>query len=222
MCDGDVRGMPIISFLYFPSVVLLSLLVMGVLSAPLGAAEGGGKTEVLPMQKAAPAAVFIESPGSEADLRRQLRAKTGVAELGLSTPKVLFSQAPTGTFGFIVPKLLGLALVKQSPDIGLERVAAASNAYEIHKLADGSGMLVGFVPHDLMTQVVPSQRPKSIRLALYSSPSDKATHIVAVPLVKLAADRMPIQLDPKNPDGPVMFDMDLQGSTNRASTQGGR
>jgi len=35
------------------------------------------------------------------------------------------------------------------------------------------------------------------------------------------ADRMPIRLDAKNPNGPVLLDMDLQGSSTRASTQGG-
>ncbi len=208
-------------FCHLAAGCLLGLLLTGLLPASLDAA-GGGKTEVLPMQKAAPAAVFIETPGNEADLRRQLRAKNGVAELSASTSKVPFSQAPTGSFGFIAPKFLGMALVTQSPDLALERVASAANAYEIHKLADGSGMLVGFVAVDLMTQVAPSQRPKNIRLALHSNPSDKATHIVAVPLVKLVADRMPIRVDPKKPDGPVMFDMDLQGSSSRASTQGGQ
>jgi hypothetical protein len=223
MSDATVRLTPLASFQLLASVALLGLLLTGMFPGVLEAARGGGgKTEVLPVQKAAPAVVFIDEPGTEADLRRQLRAKNGVAELARSTQKTMFSQAPTGAFGFIVPKLLGLALVTQSPDLGLERVASAPNAYEIHKLADGSGMLVGFVAYDLMTKVTPSQRPKSIRLALYSNPSDQATHIVAVPLVKLAADRMPIRLDPKNPDGPVMFDMDLQGSTNRASTQGGQ
>jgi hypothetical protein len=68
--------------------------------------------------------------------------------------------------------------------------------------------------------VVASQRPKTVRLALYSNPSNQATHIVAVPLVKLSADRMPIQLDPKKPEGPVVLDMDLQSSTTRASPVG--
>ncbi|MGB5045195.1 MAG: hypothetical protein WBO11_09580, partial [Nitrospira sp.] len=154
--------------------------------------------------------------------RRQMRAKNGVAELGASTAQVMFSQAPTGTFGFIVPKLLGLALVTQSPDLAVARVAPAENAYEIHKLADGSGMLVGFMGAELMTQVAPSQRPKNVRIALYSNPSEKAPHIVAGPLVKLVADRMPIRLDAKNPTGPVLLDMDLQGSSTRASTQGGQ
>jgi hypothetical protein len=103
----------------------------------------------------------------------------------------------------------------------LERVPPATNAYEIHKLADGSGMVVGFVGADLMPQLTPSTRPKSVRLALYSNPSDKATHIVAVPLVKLVADRMPIRLDPKKADSPVLFDMDLKGTANRKSPQGG-
>lgn len=200
---------------------VLGLILTATLPVSLDAAQGG-KTEVLPMQKAAPAVVFIETTGTEADLRRQLRAKNGVTELAASDSQVLFSQAPTGSFGFIAPQFLGMALVTQSPDLALKRVAPAGNAFEVHKLADGSGMLVGFVESDLMGQVTPSKRPKNIRIALHSNPSEKAAHIVAVPLVKLAADRMPTRLDPKNPDGPVMFDMDLQGSTSRPSTQGGQ
>jgi hypothetical protein len=190
---------------------------MSFLPTSLDAARGD-KTEVLPVQKAAPAAILIETTGSEAELRRQLRAKNGVAEL--STANARFSSAPTGSFGFITPQLLGMALVTQSPDLVLERVQPAANAYEIHKLADGSGMLVGFVGPDLRPQLTPSQRPKSVRIALYSNPSDKAPHIVAVPLVKLVADRMPVRLDPKKPDSAVMLDMDLQGSANRKSPQG--
>ena len=145
----------------------------------------------------------------------------GGGKLASSTSRVRFSQAPTGSFGFIVPKLLGLALVTQSPDLAIDRMSPSANAYEIHKLADGSGMLVGFMGMEIVSQVAPTERPKSIRIALHSKPSDKAPHIVAVPLIKLAADRMPIQLDPKNPNSAVMFDMDLQGTASRASTQGG-
>ena len=197
---------------------LLVLMLLCLLPAPLNAARGG-KTEILPLEKAAPAAVVIETAGSEAELRRQMRTKNGVTEL--HTGSVLFSQAPTGSFGFIVPKLLGLALVMQSPDLGLERVAPAANAYEVHKLADGSGLLVGFMGKDLMPQVAPTQRPKNVRIALYSNTSDKAPHIVAVPLVKLMVDRVPVRLDPRKPDSPVMLDMDLQGTANRKSAQMG-
>ena len=196
------------------------LLLMGLSSVPLEAGRGEGRSEVLPVQKAAPAAVSIEASGSEAELRRQLRSKNGVVELAAGTSRVMFSQAPTGAYGFIAPNVLGLALVTQSADLGLERTAPALNAYEIHKLADGNAMLVGFVTPDLAKNVTPSQRTKTVRLALYSNQSDKATLIVAVPLEKLAADRMPIQLDPKKSDGPVMLDMDLQSSTTRASTVG--
>ena len=210
-----IRTVPVPDLLTGP---LVGLMLLCLLPAPLEAARGG-KTEILPLEKAAPAAVVIETAGSETELRRQLRAKNGVAEL--HTGSVRFSQAPTGSFGFITPKLLGLALVTQSPDIGLEWVAPAANAYEIHKLDDGSGMLVGFMGKDLTPQVTPSQRPKNVRIALYSNPSDKAPYIVAVPLVKLMVDRIPVQLDPKKADGPVMLDMDLQGTANRKSSQMG-
>lgn len=212
------RVVPIFAFRFLTTG--LFLLALEIPSAVLGAGRGEGMSEVLPVQKAAPAAVSIDASGTEAELRRQLRAKNGVVELAGTHPTVLFSQAPTGAYGFIAPRMLGLALVTQSPDLGLERTASAVNAYEIHKLADGSGMLIGFVTPDLVPNVVASQRPKTVRLALYSNPSNQATHIVAVPLVKLSADRMPIHLDPKKPEGPVVLDMDLQSSTTRASPVG--
>jgi hypothetical protein len=82
-------------------------------------------------------------------------------------------------------------------------------------------MLVGFVEASLKPLLTASERPKNVRLELYSSPSDKAPHIVAVPLVKLVVDRMPIRLNPKDPGSAVLLDMDLQGTANRTSSQTG-
>lgn len=204
---------------------LVSLLLLSLLPSLLYAARpgsGGGKMEILPAQKAAPAAVFLDAQGNEADLRRQLRLKTGVVELSADLPRTKFSVAPVGSFGFAPQQGLGLALVSQSPDMILERAAPAANAYEIHKLADGSAMVVGFVSGDLKPQLTPQLRPKNVRLALYSNPSEKAPHIVAVPLGKLSVDQMPHRVDPKNPNGPVVLEMDLQSSVNRQSPLGGQ
>lgn len=197
---------------------LSSLILIGLVPVSLHAARGGGKTEVLPVQKAAPVAVVIDGTGSEQELRKQLREKNSVVEL--SMPTVPFSQAPIGSYGFIAPHPLGMALVTQSPDLMLERVAPASNAYEIHKLADGSGMVVGFIGKDLIPQVTPAHRPHHIRVALYSNPSEKTPYIAAVPLIKLMVDRMPVRLEPKKPESPVMLDMDLQSTANRKSVPG--
>lgn len=197
--------------------VLAGVLAMSVV-AFLDRAQGGGKTEVMPMVKSAPAAVVIEATGNEPDLRKQLRSRNVVVELGATG--VLFSQAPTGTYGFIAPQALGLTLVTQSPDLLLERSAPASNAYEIHKLADGSGMVVGFIEKALIAQVTPENRPHHIRIALCSNRSDKMLYIAAVPLTKLMVDRMPVRLEPKNADGPVVLEMDLQGTANRKSVPG--
>ncbi len=197
--------------------VLAGVLAMSVVTF-LDRAQGAGKTEVMPMVKSAPTAVVIEATGNESDLRKQLRSKNAVMELGATG--VLFSQAPTGTYGFIAPQALGLALVTQSPDLLLERSAPASNAYEIHKLADGSGMVVGFIEKALIAQVTPENRPHHIRIALCSNRSDKMPYIAAVPLTKLMVDRMPVRLEPKNADGPVVLEMDLQGTANRKSVPG--
>lgn len=195
----------------------LVMLLVGFLVNPM-LAVSGGRTEVLSVEKAAPAVMALEIVGSEGELRRQMRAKSNVAELQTGT--VRFSQAPTGSFGFIAPQFLGMALVTQSPDLVLERMAPTDNAYEIHKLADGNGLLVGFMPKEALPLVVPAERPKTIRISLYSNPSEQAPFIVAVPLVKLMVDRLPIRLDPKKPDGLVMLDMDLQSTVNRKTPVG--
>ena len=220
MFDIVARLTPTRPVPYLIAGPLLVLTLMSLVPASLNAAQGG-KTEVFPVQKAAPAAVFIETAGSEVELRRQLRAKNGVSELSSATSVIRFSVAPTGSFGFVTPKLLGMALITRSPDLPLEQMPPVSNAFEIHKLADGSGMLVGFVEATLKPQLTASQRPKNVRLGLYSNPSDKAPHIVAVPLVKLVVDRMPTRLDPKEPGSAVLLDMDLQSTANRTSSQTG-
>ncbi|HKY70818.1 MAG TPA: hypothetical protein VJL88_02775 [Nitrospira sp.] len=198
--------------------VFLAFLLVTLVCLPLHAARGAGKTEVMPMIKAAPTVVVIEAAGDEPDLRKQLRTKNAVTEL--AAPRVPFSQAPTGTYGYIAPQPLGMALVTQSPDLMLERSAPSSNAYEIHKLADGSGMVVGFIEKALIAQVTPENRPHHVRIALVSNRSEKTPYIAAVPLTKLMVDRMPGRVDPKNAEGPVVLEMDLQGTANRKSVPG--
>jgi hypothetical protein len=44
--------------------------------------------------------------------------------------------------------------------------------------------------------------------------------IAALPLTKLMVDRMPARVEPKNADGPVVLEMDLQGTANRKSVPG--
>ncbi|MDH5192206.1 MAG: hypothetical protein OEW32_00840 [Nitrospira sp.] len=201
-------GLPELRFVAF----LLAVIVPSSFSS-LSDAAPGGKTEVLPMEKAAPAAVVIEAAGTESELRSRMRTKNGVAEL--ESGAVRFSLAPTGSYGFIAPKQLGLALVTQSPDLMLERMSSSSGSYEIHKLGDGSGLLVGFLGNEVVPQIKPSERPKSVRLFLYSNSFGKATTIAAVPLTKLMVDQMPRRVDSRQAESPVLLEMDLQGTANR-------
>jgi len=177
-----------------------------------------GTAEVFPIQKAAPTAVVIDTPGSEAELRRHMRVKNNVTEL--SNGNIRFSEAPVGSFGFIASQSLGMVLVTQSSDLILERVAPTSQAYEIHKIADGSGLLVGFMDRETASKISPTERPKNLRIALYSHPVDKAPIIVAVPLTKVMVDRMPMSLDPRKSDSPVVLSMDLLTTANRKSPVG--
>jgi len=195
-------------------LIPVQLAVLAVVLSPSGLeAAQGGKTEVLPVQKAVPPAVVIETGGTEQDLRRQMRTRNGVGEL--SNSPVRFSDAPIGSYGFIAPAFLGMALATQSPDLILEQAPTAVNAYEIHKVADGNGLVIGFVGKDVAQAIKPNQRPKTVRLSLHSKPTELAPLIVAVPLTKLMADQMPRRVDRKKPDGPVLLEMDLQGTGNR-------
>src|SRR5574337_119956 len=83
--------------------------------------------------------------------------------------------------------------------------------------------IVGWIHmnREATSQITPSERPKNLRIALYSNVVEKAPTIVAVPLSKLMVDRMPIRLDPKKSEGPVVLDMDLLTIANRKS-QGSR
>jgi hypothetical protein len=88
--------------LYLIAGSLLVLTFMNFGPALLGAQ--GGKAGVFPVQKTAPAAVFIKMARSEVELRRQLRVKNGVSGLSSAISVIRFSVAPTRTFGFITPK----------------------------------------------------------------------------------------------------------------------
>ncbi|MDH4084788.1 MAG: hypothetical protein OEV99_08670 [Nitrospira sp.] len=201
------------------SIVVFLLVFMSLSGVPNCIETASGeKLETLPIQKAAPAAVVIETAGSEVELRRQMRTKNGVTELRVGRGR--FSDAPTGSYGFIAPTHLGLALVTQSPDLVLDRAASTDNDYEIHKLSDGSGLLVGFMGKELVAEVTPSDRPKNIRIALHSNVSDKAPVIVALPVIKLMVDRMPLKTDPKNRESAMVLEMDLQNTANRKSPIG--
>jgi hypothetical protein len=69
--------------------------------------------------------------------------------------------------------------------------------------------VVGFVEANLKAQLTASGGQKNVRIRLYSNPSIKVPYIVAVPLTKLAVDRMPIRLNPKEPGSAVLLEIDL-------------
>ncbi len=87
---------------YLIAGFLLILTFMNLISASFARAQGG-ETEMLSVQKSAPAAVFIERGGSELELRRHLRAKNGVLKLSSSTSVIRLSIAPIGSLGLLPP-----------------------------------------------------------------------------------------------------------------------
>ncbi|MFO0774287.1 MAG: hypothetical protein U0172_06455 [Nitrospiraceae bacterium] len=209
------------------SIALISLCIALVTAASVTPAQAQGrrgpqgKAEVLPMEKAAPMPVVVDRTGPEAELRAELRTRTAVSPLGNPTSK--FSEAPVNSYGFIPAQPLSLSLVMRSPDLMIEKTPSVPASFEIHKLDDGGGLVVGFVSKEMLAQLTPAQRLHPITVSLYTNPSDKAPYIVAVPLVKLVADRMPTKADPARADSAIVLTVDLQGTANRnKSLHGGQ
>lgn len=204
------------------SAGVFTLYALAGLTESASAARGSvDKAEVFPIEKAAAMPVVVETTGSEQDLRAQMRKATQVN--GLTVPVSKFSEAAMHSYGFIPPQPLSMALVMRSPDLMIEQRPATPNSFEIHKVDDGNGLLVGFVAKEMLAQLTAAQRLHTIAVSLHSNPSDKAPYIVAVPLIKLVVDRMPTRLDPSRPDGTMVLTVDLQGTTNRKkSLHGGQ
>jgi hypothetical protein len=76
----------------------------------------------------------------------------------------------------------------------------------------------GYTVHS-KPRLIPNQRPQNVRFGLYSNPTEKASHIVAVPMATFMADRMPTRLNPKEPGSVVLLEVDLQGTSKRTSSQ---
>ncbi len=175
--------------------------------------ERSEKKEVLSVHKTVPPIVLMDATRTESDLRRLLRDKNRVEELQL--PMVRFSEAQAGSYGFIASRRLALALITQSPDLVLEKTASTSDSYEIHKLADGSGMLVGFIEQTAAPELMAERRGKAFRCALYSQPWEGAVLIAAIPITKLMVDQWPHRVDLRNPNSPVRLEMDVQSMANK-------
>ncbi|TKB75150.1 MAG: hypothetical protein E8D46_03260 [Nitrospira sp.] len=60
-----------------------------------------------------------------------------------------------------------MALLTRSLDLSLEQIPAVSHAFEIHKYAGGSVMLVGFVEANVKPQVTAREKSKRFCFGLY-------------------------------------------------------
>lgn len=192
------------------ALVGMSLWPFALEAAP---SERSERKEILSVHKTVPPIVLMDATRTESDLRRLLRDKNRVDELQF--PMVRFSEAQPGSYGFIASRHLAMALITQSPDLVLEKTASTADSYEIHKLADGSGMLVGFIEQTAAPELMAERRGKSFRCALYSQPWEGAVLIAAIPITKLMVDQWPHRVDLRNPNSPVRLEMDVQSMANR-------
>lgn len=74
---------------------------------------------------------------------------------------------------------------------------------------------MGLLGKDVAPQVQSTERPKNVRISLYSNPAGRAPLIAAVPFTKLMVDRMPRRIESNKPDSPGMLEIDLLGRANR-------
>jgi hypothetical protein len=127
------------------------------------------------------------------DLRRAFREKHGVRLVTAEEEGTGLHRLPNGVFGYTYAPGLDQAPLFQE---------YRYQAFETHKLADGTVVLIGFVTPAEAAQI---EAFEAIRFRLLPAPSDEAQTAVALPLWRIQRHREHSTRDGKG------FEVDLIG-----------
>ena len=110
----------------------------------------------------------------EENERAALRAKHQVRDLTDLEDGTGLHRLPNGVYGFTyVPGLRDTPLFRTS----------RPHTFEMHKLADGKVLLVGYVSKQLAARIGSDRQPVEVRL--FPAPRDEADTLVSLPLTRM-------------------------------------
>lgn len=107
--------------------------------------------------------------------REDLRARDQVRPLTDAEEGLGARRLPNGVYGFTYAPVLQDFPLFQAP---------RSNTFEVHKLADGTVTLVGFVTQEAASRI--ENGAGEIPLRLFPSPREEAVILVSIPLSRVA------------------------------------
>lgn len=109
-------------------------------------------------------------------LKKNIRLTHNVRKLDITENGLPFNDAPRGVFGFYYA-----FSVLNSEYIKLNRINDDFTYFELHKLHDGTGEIIGFVSPDVASHLTREDRPAGYPVTLYNMKWPSATSIVSIP-----------------------------------------
>jgi hypothetical protein len=129
---------------------------------------------------------------TDEEQRQRMRQQHNVRRMEVLENELKFSVAPRGIFGFTQT-----VFIYDPSHLKLKREFSESLDFEIHKMTDGNGQLIGFVSPDTAVKLQRDDRPAKFLVTIYNSMWSGASIIVPIRLSDIQkgySDRT-IQLD---------------------------
>lgn len=151
--------------------------------------------------------VTLSEPGTEEELRANIRLSHQVRRLDVIENELRFSNAPRGVYGFVSQTNL---ILIETIGITLRREGDFSNSFEIHKLSDGTAELIGFLAQDTASRLSRDNRSPGLQITLYSSKWEGAPSIVSIPMGLLNQDFDPRTIHLNNESSILAIDITVK------------
>ncbi len=155
-----------------------------------------------------PPVVIATSPKKGEEARPWLRNEHRVRALEPEESRLRVSDVPRRVYGFVDCE--DLLRFLNSQQFRLHRSFYKPYDCEVHKLADGSIHLVGFVGHDTAIQAKLESRPKHLRITVYAFAWENAQDIISIPFTDIATLRDLRRIDLDKELGPRALEFELK------------
>lgn len=128
------------------------------------------------------------------ELRQGMRQQHNVRRMEIIENELKFSVSPRGIFGFAQESFL-----EDTSNLKLHRDFTYRGLYfEIHKMSDGKGHLVGFASPDIAVKLQREDCPSNFPITIYSCKWSGASNIISIPLSKIKSGYSGRDIKPDN------------------------
>ena len=150
----------------------------------LDQAAATSASSVIPPATPSAAPTFVSANGlNEEEQRQMIRQQHNVRRMEAVENELKYSVAPRNIYGFTS----SMRLYNPSGII-LHRGFSHSQAFEIHKMNDGTGRLIGFVSTDVAVHIQRDNRPSEFPITIYNRKWSEAPTMAIIPTSYIKSD----------------------------------